>query len=61
MKNLMNKLHDKWFISTKNRIEIIETFIYWFYENFVFERADTDFLGPEAYKFGSPHVLQLLF
>lgn len=57
----MNKLHDKWFISTKNRIEIIETFIYWFYENFVFERADTDFLGPEAYKFGSPHVLQLLF
>lgn len=57
----MNKLHDKRFISTKNRIEIIETFICWFYESFVFDRTDTDFLGPEAYKFGSPHILQLLF
>lgn len=57
----MNKLHNKWFISTKNRIEIIETFIYWFYESFVFDRADTDFLGPEAYKFGSSYILQLLF
>lgn len=61
MKNLMNKLHDKRFISTKNRIEIIETFICWFYDSFVFDRTDTDFLGPEAYKFGSPHILQLLF
>lgn len=57
----MNKLHDKRFISTKNRIEIIETFIYWFYENFVFERADTDFLGPEAYKFGSSHISSYFF